>query len=59
MKIEIEELDKNVIAISDGGRSVSIVETTAALDFHLAKHAISNFTEMLNRHVKLGGYKDV
>lgn len=51
MKIIMEELDKSVIAISDGGRSVSIVENPSALDFHLAKNAIKNFNEMMKRHL--------
>ncbi len=49
MKIELEQLMDGVIAIDDGERSFSIVETTHALDFHLALNAIRVFTEMLNR----------
>ncbi len=51
MKIEIEELDKGIIVINDGNHSVSIVENISALDFHLAKHTIRCFSEMMNRHL--------
>jgi len=51
MKIEIEELDDGVIGINDGERSVSVVESVSALDFHLARSALRNITEMLSRHL--------
>lgn len=53
MKIAIEELDieNSVIGLNDGKKSVSIVEGKSALDFHLAKTALRNLTEMLNRHL--------
>ena len=58
MKIEIEELDKNVIGINDGERSVSIVESVSALDFHIARDTLRKITEMLNRHLAKGRVKN-
>lgn len=52
-KIQIEELDSNVIAINDGQYNVCLVEAINTLDYHLAKTAISNFTEMLNRYLRI------
>ena len=54
-KIEIIETDAGIEVLElwkDKYRGVILTERADALDFHLSKHAIRTFGEMITRHQK-------
>lgn len=52
-EIKIIEMDTGIEVMElweDKGRGVILTEKMDTLDFHLAKHAIRTFGEMITRH---------